>query len=197
MDDDNEYVLVTSPRSEKASKKAKNASERHDFKVSRKPRKSKMNMLKLLLIKSLMLLIASGVLDNLLTNFVQMLVPKTDPPYYSLELNDDYCLPVITKKYGIEYYVKSLDEFNKKFPDGTSPRADIENEIINQFVQEVRVQCYYELWSHKIMSRAGITEFRMHACDKLESMEIHDEHGMYAYRGFGRRDLSTPLSNER
>ena len=37
-------------------------------------------------------------------------------------MHKDYELPMMTEEYGIEFYVKSLDEFEKEYPVGTHAR---------------------------------------------------------------------------
>lgn len=60
-----------------------------------------------------------------------------DTQYYSLEQTGNYQLPMMTKEHGIEFYVKSLIQFDWKYPLGTPARADIEKAIINDYVNKV------------------------------------------------------------
>lgn len=55
------------------------------------------------------------VLLVLLTMFlVTSISYKVLAPSYSITMYKDYELPMMTEEYGIEFYVKSLDEFEKK-----------------------------------------------------------------------------------
>lgn len=65
---------------------------------------------------------------------------------------------MMTKEYGIEFYVYSVDEFNDKYPVGTHARADIENTFITEYKH---TYCGYE--------------YPNPLCGKLESMGIYAE----------------------
>lgn len=93
-----------------------------------------------------------------------------DSPY-SVTIHDDYQLPMMTKEYGIEFYVKNSHEFDQQYPVGTSARIDIENLIINEYFQLAWVYCYKEEdWHSKRR------DFTTPICDKLRSLGIHESY---------------------
>ncbi|GJW84926.1 ribonuclease H-like domain-containing protein [Tanacetum coccineum] len=75
------------------------------------------------------------------------LVAATPPqiPDFSLEIRDDYSLPMITKKLGIEFYVRTSYEFNQKYPLESEERAKIEDTIVDEYIQKGIEYCEYEL----------------------------------------------------
>ncbi|GJX75842.1 chaperone protein DnaJ 49 [Tanacetum coccineum] len=86
---------------------------------------------------------------------------------YSLKMYDGYEVPMMTNEYGVEFYVRSSTDFNKGYPFGTRARADIENNIIKEYMSMVRYKCDSEL----IKRREQRRDFPTPHCDKLQSME--------------------------
>ncbi|GJV56178.1 putative ribonuclease H-like domain-containing protein [Tanacetum coccineum] len=66
-------------------------------------------------------------------------------PDFSLEIRDDYSLPMITKKLGIEFYVRTSYEFNQKYPLESEERAKVEDTIVDEYIQKGIEYCEYEL----------------------------------------------------
>ncbi|PWA54289.1 chaperone protein dnaJ 49 [Artemisia annua] len=65
-------------------------------------------------------------------------------PSYSITMHKDYELPMMTEEYGIEFYVKSLDEFEKEYPVGTHARARVEDRIMKEYIKYALNHCAYE-----------------------------------------------------
>ncbi|PWA50128.1 chaperone protein dnaJ 49 [Artemisia annua] len=72
-----------------------------------------------------------------------------------------------TNEYGIDYYVKS--GFDKKYPAGTSARADIEKKVIKDYVEFGQDVCKREL---KQQWRSDDLNYPTPNCDKLRQMRI-------------------------
>lgn len=90
------------------------------------------------------------------------------PPYLLELIKDDYKMSMKTKEYGIEFYVKSRDRFDKIYPPGTPARAHIENEIMSDYVQLVQRYCYYELAWNVLRP-----DFPTPICNELQTLRIH------------------------
>lgn len=88
-------------------------------------------------------------------------------PLYSIKVSGDYQLPLMTKEYGIEFYVTSSHEFDEKYPVGTQERIDIENRIIKDYLEMAWDYCDFE--QHYNFRRPDIPT---PVCDKLESLGI-------------------------
>nr|GEW01045.1 chaperone protein DnaJ 49 [Tanacetum cinerariifolium] len=90
-------------------------------------------------------------------------------PYF-LEVDNfyDYKSPMMTKEYGIEFYVRSSAEFDEKYPVGTNGRTDIENKVIDDYITLVQKCCSDELrWNLKRR------EFPTLMCDKIQTLSTH------------------------
>ncbi|GJU57823.1 ribonuclease H-like domain-containing protein [Tanacetum coccineum] len=85
--------------------------------------------------------------------------PKS--PSYSLELNDDNEIPMMTEEHGIKFYVKSSNEFDDKYPLETLARADIENTIISDYIHSIRYGIIV------IMSSSGLYD------DRIFQLQLH------------------------
>ena len=90
-------------------------------------------------------------------------------PSYSITMHKDYELPMMTEEYGIEFYVKSLDEFEKEYPVGTHARARIEDRIMKEYIKYALDHCAYEKKYHLLRR-----DFPTPICDKLQTMGIHE-----------------------
>ncbi|PWA46501.1 chaperone protein dnaJ 49 [Artemisia annua] len=96
--------------------------------------------------------------------------PKTKPPYYSLERKDEYQIPMMTKKYGIEFYVRSSDEFDTVYRSFS--RSSVEKRITIRYIQALYNDCRYEIGTSKLLWRIRREDFPTPSCDKLDSMDI-------------------------
>lgn len=74
---------------------------------------------------------------------------------------------VETNEYGLDYYVKS--GFDKKYPAGTSARADIEKRVIKDYVKFGQYDCKRELEGQW---RSDDLNYPTPNCDKLRRMGI-------------------------
>lgn len=70
--------------------------------------------------------------------------------------------------YGIEFYVKSYDAFNKKYPLGTPARNQIEKTITADYIQQKGRHCSLERWWRSFDPDRTTPE-----CDKRQSLGIH------------------------
>ncbi|PWA37979.1 hypothetical protein CTI12_AA583890 [Artemisia annua] len=104
----------------------------------------------------LALVLASGI----------VLIMTHSPPYL-IENVGDYQVPMMTKEYGIEFYVVSSDKFDEKYPVGTQDRTDIENRIIKDYLQFATKYCKYERGRNS--KRPDIPTL---VCDKLQRLGI-------------------------
>ncbi|GAB4851297.1 hypothetical protein Ancab_030593 [Ancistrocladus abbreviatus] len=87
-------------------------------------------------------------------------------PEYSLQKNYTYQIPRVTEKYGVEFYVKSPD-FDRSHPIGSAARADIEENVIQDYRNLLGRYCHIEL-QRRQWSRSMPTPH----CDKLQSFGI-------------------------
>lgn len=87
-------------------------------------------------------------------------------PQYSLQKTDAYHIPKVTKKHGVEYFVK-LEDFDQKFPEGSSARDDLERYVLTDQKDMLRLLCRGELESH-----ARVRTYPTPHCDKLRSLEV-------------------------
>ncbi|KAJ8441702.1 hypothetical protein Cgig2_019089 [Carnegiea gigantea] len=89
-------------------------------------------------------------------------------PEYSLQRNYSYQIPRVTEKYGVEYYVKSLD-FDRSYPVGSAAREHIEENIIQEYKNLLGRSCHIELqrrqWNrNRLMATPS--------CDRLQSFGV-------------------------
>nr|GFA39626.1 ARID DNA-binding domain-containing protein [Tanacetum cinerariifolium] len=64
---------------------------------------------------------------------------------YSLKMYHGYKVPMMTSEYGVEFYTRSATYFDMHYLFGTRARADIENNIIKEYMSMVRYECDSEL----------------------------------------------------
>lgn len=86
-------------------------------------------------------------------------------PVYSLQKNYSYPIPRVTERYGVEFYVKSVD-FDRSYPVGSAARINIEDNVIEEYKNLLRRYCHIEL-QRRQWSRNMPTPH----CDKLQSLE--------------------------
>ncbi|PWA86154.1 hypothetical protein CTI12_AA143670 [Artemisia annua] len=103
---------------------------------------------------------------SIILYFVSPWLTNIPSPSYLLEVDNhyNYSSPIMTKEYGINFYVKSLVEFDEKYLVGTSARAAIENKVINDYIKKVQEFCNDELRWH-----SKRREFPTPACDMLQT----------------------------
>ncbi|GKD77520.1 hypothetical protein Tco_1340141 [Tanacetum coccineum] len=87
---------------------------------------------------------------------------------YLVVIYDDYQFPMVTKEYGIEFYVKSSYKFDQKYPVGTQSRADIEDRIIKDYFEFASSCCDYEQEWHR-----QCPDIPTPVCDKLQQLRKH------------------------
>ncbi|KAI7746543.1 hypothetical protein M8C21_004685 [Ambrosia artemisiifolia] len=87
---------------------------------------------------------------------------------YSVVVDDSYPFPLTTKKFGIEFYVKSRDKFDRKYAVGTSKRSKIEDKIIEDYLYYANNCCQDEQEWHQVRP-----DFPTPTCDKLQSLGIN------------------------
>nr|GEX95011.1 hypothetical protein [Tanacetum cinerariifolium] len=101
-------------------------------------------------------------------------------PYF-LEVDNfyDYKLPMMTKEYGIEFYVRSSAEFDEKYHVGTNARTDIENKVIDDYIALVQKCCSDEIrWNLKrrefptLIADEKLVGMEMRINDVLSSLKI-------------------------
>ncbi|GAB2266652.1 hypothetical protein Dimus_001646 [Dionaea muscipula] len=84
-------------------------------------------------------------------------------PEYSLQKNYTYQIPRVTERYGVEFYVKSLD-FDRSYPVGSAVRINIEDNVIQEYKSLLRHYCHVELqrrqWNRNVLTPH---------CDRLQS----------------------------
>ncbi|KAL9259821.1 Chaperone protein dnaJ 49-like protein [Drosera capensis] len=85
-------------------------------------------------------------------------------PVYSLQKNYSYPIPRVTERYGVEFYVKSVD-FDRTYPVGSAARINIEDNVIEEYKNLLRRYCHIEL-QRRQWSRNMPTPH----CDKLQSL---------------------------
>lgn len=119
--------------------------------------------------QSVLMVLAFVIVGSLLIYFISK-IPAG--PLYSLDSSEpysaEYKLPMMTKEYGIEFYVKSIHGFNKKYRLGTPARANIENEIMLCYVQMVQIYRYHELKWHVLRP-----DFPTPICNELQTLRMH------------------------
>lgn len=89
-------------------------------------------------------------------------------PEYSLQRNYSYQIPRVTEKYGVDYYIKSLD-FDRSYPVGSAAREHIEENIIQEYKNLLGRSCHIELqrrqWNrNRLMATPS--------CDRLQSFVV-------------------------
>ncbi|PWA50126.1 chaperone protein dnaJ 49 [Artemisia annua] len=104
----------------------------------------------------------NGLIGFLLIGFFLYLT-YFDP--YSFEEDQIYKIPLKTKEYGIQFYVKS--GFDHKYPVGSSQRAELENNVITEYIEIERHECSLDLWWHSQDPTLTTPD-----CDKLKRMGI-------------------------
>lgn len=94
--------------------------------------------------------------------FVLVTLPFSDRNYM-LHKNNDYRIPKVTEKYGIEYFVKMVD-FDEKFPEGSAARIKIENEVERDYKGILSRHCHLEM-----QRRHWVRDYPTPHCNKLRS----------------------------
>ncbi|XP_047317830.1 chaperone protein dnaJ 49-like [Impatiens glandulifera] len=92
-------------------------------------------------------------------------LPFTEPDY-SLQKNQSFQLPMMTEKHDVEFFVKS-QEFDQKFPPGSSARAEIETNVIKDYKNMLSRYCHIEL-----QRRQWSRNFPTPYCNKLQSFGV-------------------------
>uniref|UniRef100_A0A7N0TJU8 J domain-containing protein n=1 Tax=Kalanchoe fedtschenkoi TaxID=63787 RepID=A0A7N0TJU8_KALFE len=97
--------------------------------------------------------------------FLLAYLPFSEPEY-SLQKTYNYQVPITTEKYGIEYFVKSL-EFEENFPTGSPARENIEEHVVKDYKHMLGRYCHIELqrrqWSRNLPTPH---------CDKLRNLGV-------------------------
>ncbi|KAL8167187.1 hypothetical protein V2J09_008686 [Rumex salicifolius] len=87
-------------------------------------------------------------------------------PEYSLQKTYSYQIPRTTEKYGVEFFVKSVD-FDNKYPVGSESRAKFEGSVVRDYKNVLGQYCHIEL-QRRQWSRNMPTPH----CDKLDSFGL-------------------------
>ncbi|KAI3756615.1 hypothetical protein L1987_56437 [Smallanthus sonchifolius] len=93
----------------------------------------------------------------------------TNTPY-SLVKDDEFVMPMKIDGYGIEFYVRSRDGFDKKYPVGSLSRVRIEDDIITGYIQMLQRDCSHQLWWESLSSENPTPA---PDCNKLLRLGIH------------------------
>lgn len=97
--------------------------------------------------------------------FVLACIPFSDPQY-SLQKTYTYQIPKVTRKHGVEYFVKAED-FDQKFPQGSSARDDLECNVFRDYKSGLGRLCHMEL-----QRRSWVRTYPTPHCDKLRSIGV-------------------------
>ncbi|KAG1371260.1 chaperone protein dnaJ 49 [Cocos nucifera] len=87
-------------------------------------------------------------------------------PQFSLQKSYSYQIPKVTKKHGVEYFVK-LEDFDQKFPEGSPVREDLEHNVLREYKSVLGRLCHVEL--HR---RTWVRTYPTPNCDKLRSLGV-------------------------
>jgi len=85
---------------------------------------------------------------------------------YSLQRTYGYQIPRVTEMHGVEYYVQ-LADFDEKFPQGSSARNKIENNVFRDYKSILGRYCHVEL-----QRRQWVRDYPTPNCDKLRSFAV-------------------------
>ncbi|PWA79796.1 chaperone protein dnaJ 49 [Artemisia annua] len=101
--------------------------------------------------------------------FFAVMVSLRPRPLYSITTHGDYEFPMMTMttEPKIKYYVKSPDEFDKKYPNDTPAREHVENQIVGAYLKFARKRCNYEEKQHLLRP-----DFPTPICDRLVNVTI-------------------------
>ena len=86
--------------------------------------------------------------------------------HYSLQRTYSYQIPKVTERHGVEYYVK-LADFDEKFPQGSSARNKIENNVLRDYKGILGRYCHIEM-----QRRQWVRDYPTPNCDKLRSFAV-------------------------
>ncbi|XP_008789868.2 chaperone protein dnaJ 49 [Phoenix dactylifera] len=104
-------------------------------------------------------------LSPILLFFLLAFFPFPDPQF-SLQKNYTYQIPKVTKKHGVEYFVKSED-FDQRFPEGSPAREDLEHNVLRDYKSVLGRLCHVEL-----QRRTWVRTYPTPHCDKLRSLGV-------------------------
>lgn len=105
----------------------------------------------------------------LVAAFIILIIQSLYPLNYSVRTDDSYPVPMTTKKFGIEFYVKSVESFDSKYPVGTTQRSKVEDDIVSEYIYYASICCRDELhWHHDVRR-----DFPTPMCDKIQKMGYH------------------------
>ncbi|ONK62933.1 uncharacterized protein A4U43_C07F9630 [Asparagus officinalis] len=97
--------------------------------------------------------------------FVFASLPMSES-HYSLQRTHTYQIPKVTEKHGVEYYVKQAD-FDEKFPQGSSARNKIENDVTRDYKSILGRYCHLEM-----QRRQWVRDYPTTHCDKLRKFAV-------------------------
>ncbi|KAI5650792.1 hypothetical protein M9H77_36797 [Catharanthus roseus] len=87
-------------------------------------------------------------------------------PEFSLQKNYTYQFKMTTERYGVEYFVKSM-EFDEKYPPGSTGRENIETNVIKDYKNMLGRYCHMEL-----QRRHWTRNYPTPHCDRLHDFGV-------------------------
>lgn len=90
---------------------------------------------------------------------------------FSLDSAGEYRQAFHTKRYNVPYFVKSTEQFNQKYPEGTRDRQHMENKIELEYKDRLENLCYNERLRQLHLMRMGYTDrakkVELKSCDEI------------------------------